>query len=342
MAGCRDDAAPQVPLTRVKATTAEIVDFTPMITLTGSIMARTTTDLSFRVSGKISERLGNVGDHVTTGQLLARLDPEEQEQEAISATAAVASARALVRQTAAALERQKELIARGNTTRRDYDQAEASARSAQAQLEQAQSDLKLAEDQLSYTELRADADGIITARQAELGQVVTQAQPVFTLARDGARDAVFNVHEWALANVALDKGLTIAMVNDPAVTAVGDVREMSPAVNPLTETIQVKVALRETPQPMALGTLVNGSAPMKGQQVVLLPWAALFEIRGKPAVWVIDQRNTTVSLKPIELSRYTKDAIAVSSGLQSGEVVVSAGAQLLYPGQKVEIAGAAR
>ena len=115
--------------------------FRPPITLTGVIAAQIRTDLSFRLSGKISERLANVGDHVVAEPVLARLDPDEQQAELVSAKAGVASAEAMVRQTAAAFERQKDLLGRGNTTRRDYDQAEAVLRSAQAQLDQAQSDL---------------------------------------------------------------------------------------------------------------------------------------------------------------------------------------------------------
>lgn len=338
LAGCRNDPAPQAPLTRVKAVTAEIVDYTPSITLTGVVAARVQTDLSFRISGKITERLVNVGDHVAAGQLLARLDPDEQNAELASAKAGLASGEALLRQLTAAFERQKELLTRGNTTRRDHDQAEAALRSAQAQLDQARADLQQAQDQLSYTELRADAPGIITARNAEAGQVVAQAQPVYTLAHDGPRDATVNVHEWALNNVTTDTGLAISLLSDPSVTTLGDVRSISPAVNPSTETVTVKVALRETPHAMALGALVNGSAPMKTQKVVLLPWGALFEIDGKPAVWVIDPKSNSVSLKPIAISRYTKDRIAVSDGLQSGEIVVSAGVQMLRPRQTVEIA----
>lgn len=342
LAACRNEPTPQAPLTRVKAVTAEIVDFTPSMTLTGVIEARTRTDLSFRINGKISERIASVGDRVKQGQVLAKLDPDEQQEEVVSAKAGVASAEALVRQTTVAFDRQKELLTRGNTTRRDHDQAEADMRSAEAQLKQAQSDLKIADDRLSYTELRADADGIITAQSAEVGQVVAQAQPIFTLARDGPRDAVFNVHEWALNNATTDKDIAITLVSDPAVKTVGDVREIAPAFNPESETVRVKLGLRQTPEAMSLGALVNGTAPMKTQKVVLLPWGALFESAGKPAVWVIDARSTTVSLKPIALSRYTKDRIVVAGGLQAGEVVVSAGVQLLRPGQKVEIAGAAR
>ena len=336
LAGCKEDTATSPPLTRVRTVTAEVTDFAPAITVTGVIEARVRADLSFRVSGKIRERLANVGEPVTANQVLALLDPDEQQAELQSAQAGVMSAEALFHQTTATFERQKTLLATGNATRRDYDQAEATMRSAQAQLEQARGQLTSARDQLSYTELRAGADGIIVGRSAEAGQVVTAAQPVYTLARNGPRDAVFNVHEWALANVVMDKGLAISLVSDPAITAIGDVRQISPAVDPNNMTVTVKVALRETPPAMVLGTLVNGVGPMKQHKVFLLPWGAIFELDGKPAVWVVDLRSSTVSLKPVVIDRLNRDSIAVT-GLEPGQTVVSAGVQTLRPGQKVEI-----
>lgn len=337
LAGCKHDATAQRPLTRVKAVTAELVDFAPAITLTGIVAARVETELSFRVNGKISERLVNVGEPVVRDQVLARLDPVEQEAELEAAKAGMQSAQAQLHQATASFDRQKNLLATGNTTRRDHDQAEAALRSAQAQLDQAGAQLSAAEDQLSYTVLRADADGIVTARSAEAGQVVAQAQSVYAVARDGARDAVFNVHEWALANIAADKGLAISLVSNAAVATTGDVREISPAVNPSTMTITVKVGLRETPPAMVLGSIVNGVGPMKQRKIFLLPWGALFEIDGAPAVWLIDPGSNTVSLKPITVDRYNQGVIAVTDGLENGQLVVSAGGQLLRPGQKVEI-----
>ena len=338
LAGCREDAVVQRPLTRVKATTAALVEFAPTVTLTGVIAAQVETELSFRVGGKITERLVNVGDPVARNQLLARLDPVEQEAELESAKAGLQSAEAQLRQSTASFERQKNLLTTGNTTRREHDQAEAALRSAQSQVDQARAQLASAQDQLSYTELRADADGIVTARAVEAGQVVSQAQAVYTLARDGPRDAVFNVGEWALANVVMDRGLAISLVSDPAVATVGDVREISPAVNASTMTITVKVGLRQTPPAMTLGSVVNGKGPMKQRKVFLLPWGALFELAGGAAVWVVDPRSTTVSLTPVTIDRYNRDTIAVTGGLQAGQVVVTAGTQLLRPGQKVEIA----
>jgi multidrug efflux pump subunit AcrA (membrane-fusion protein) len=127
-------------------------------------------------------------------------------------------------------------------------------------------------------------------------------------------------------------------VSNPAVTALGDVREISPAVNATTMTIAVKVGLRQTPPAMILGSVVNGASPMRPRKLFLLPWGALFEVDGKPAVWVIDPRSSTVSLKPIDVDRYNHGVIAVTSGLENGQRIVTAGVQMLRPGQKVEIA----
>lgn len=148
---------------------------------------------------------------------------------------------------------------------------------------------------------------------------------------------MFNIYEWALTNVAFDKGLSISTVTDSSIKTEGDVREISAAVDPNTMTVTVRVGLRETPPAMSLGSVVNGRAPMKAQKVFLLPWGALFEIDGKPAVWVVDPKTSTVSLKPVTIDRYTRDKIAVTGDLAPGQPVVFAGGQMLRPGQKVEI-----
>ena len=166
---------------------------------------------------------------------------------------------------------------------------------------------------------------------------MAQAQPAFVLAQDGPRDAVFNIYEWALTNVACDKGLNISTVTDSSINTEGDVREISAAVDPNTMTVTVRVGLRETPLAMSLGSVVNGRAPMRAQKVFLLPWGALFEIDGKPAVWIVDPKTGTVSLKPVTIDRYTRDKIALTGDLEPGQSVVFAGGQMLRPGQKVEI-----
>src|SRR3954468_9976335 len=145
LAGCRQDA-PAPTVTRVNVVTAALGDFSPEIVLTGVIAAQVQSEASFRVGGKIKDRLANVGDHVTANQVLARLDADEQKVEVQAAQASVDSGEATLRQATLAFDRQKSLLATGNTTRREHDRAEASLKSAQAQLEQAHAQLAQATD----------------------------------------------------------------------------------------------------------------------------------------------------------------------------------------------------
>src|ERR1700682_2695376 len=165
------------------------------LTLTGEVQARFRADLSFRASGRVLARLVDVGAHVNSGDLLARLDPAEQEAELDAATAGVAAAESQLRVAQATFDRQTSLISSGFTTRVAYDQAQEQLRTAQSTLESAKAELGKAREGLDDTELHARAAGVITARSLEVGQVVQAAQSVFTLAQDGEGDAVFDVPE---------------------------------------------------------------------------------------------------------------------------------------------------
>ena len=280
----------------------------------------------------------DIGDHVTADQVLARLDPRPQEADVEAAKAGVQSAEAQLKQATATFQRQKALIDSGFTTRTTFDQAEQSLRTAQASLDSANNQLTSAQNQLSYTILKAGESGVITARFAETGQVVEQARAVFTIAKDGPRDAVFDVYEAIFAQVPDDAKAEITLVSNPKVTAEGTVREVAPAVDTNTGTVRVKVGIPQTPPAMTLGAVVTGSGNLKSSKAVILPWGALFEIDGKPAVWIVDPRTNTVSLRPIVVDAYLKDRIIVASGLNSGDVVVTAGVQYLRPQQKVALA----
>jgi RND family efflux transporter MFP subunit len=334
LGGCSDAAAPAPALVRVAVTEAHTTEFAPTVTLAGAIKARIETDLSFRVGGKIIERRVDVGDHVTPDEVLARLDPRQEQADLASAKAGVQSAEAQLTEARSDFARQKDS---GFTTRPVYDRAEQTLRSAQALLDSANAQLASAQDQLGYTVLKADVPGVITARYVETGQVVAQANAVLTLARDAARDAVFDVHETIFAQVGRGP-VQVALVSDPGVTAAGEVREVSPGVDAATGTVRVKVALNHLPPQMTLGASVTGSGHLKSRRAILLPSGALFELGGKPAVWVVDPVRSTVSLKPIVVDRYAGRGAAVTGGLNEGELVVTAGLQFLRPGQKVAIA----
>ena len=339
LSGCGDqhEASPKVaPLVRTQV--VAFTDYAPTAALTGEIKARVQTSLSFRVSGRISERLVDVGARVTSDQVLARIDPKEQSADVESAEATVQSAEARVRQTATAFERQQALIKNGFTTQRDYDQAQEALRVAEGSLDSAKAQLGTARDASSYTELRAGAAGLITARNAEAGQVAQAGQTMFTLAQDGPRDAVFYVYEAVFLQYPATPTVHLALVSDPTVTATGTVREVSPSTDTKSGTVRVKVSIQDAPPGFMLGALVSGSATTKARQIVVLPWTALSTLAGKPAVWVVDPKSLAVSPKTVVVAAYATGNVAIESGLEPGERVVTAGAKILRLNQIVALA----
>ena len=250
LSGCGQDKAEPKQHSRVFVQTVQSADFAAAVTLTGDIQARVQTDLSFRVGGKIIQRMVDVGDRVTARQVLAKLDPKDLQTNVDSAQAQVVAEQARVKQTAAAFVRQEKLLPKGYTSRSEYDAAQAALRSSQSALAAAQAQLANAREQLGYTALIADAPGIITARQAEVGQVVQATVPIFSLARDGERDAVFNVYESLLVEPPPDAPITVSLLDNPSIKAVGKVREVTPAVAANTGTVQVKIALQSLPKGM--------------------------------------------------------------------------------------------
>lgn len=334
LTGCDKQAAePQHP--RVGVMQAESGNFAAAATLTGDIQARVQTDLSFRVGGKIISREVDVGDHVKARQVLARLDPKDLRNNVASAKAEVFAAQARVTQSSAAFVRQQKLLPKGYTSKSEYDSAEAALRSSQSALKAAQAQLANAQEQLGYTALVSEADGVITARQAEVGQVVQATVPIFSLARDGERDAVFNVYESLLLSQPSDKTVVVSLLDDPSVRAEGRVREITPTVSAQSGTVQVKVALRDVPERMHLGSPVIATTNGQGRPSIELPWSALSKTVHKPAVWVVGDGNK-VELREVRVARYLTGSIVIDDGLRGGEEVVVTGGQLLHPGMQVE------
>ena len=287
------------------------------------------------------ERPVNVGDVVKAGQVVARLDPQNQQNALRSAQANLASAEAVLTQARLTFGRQQELLKDGWTPRAKFDEAQQALVTAQAQVDSAQAQLRIAQDQLSYTVLVADAPGAVTAVGAEPGEVVRAGQMIVQLARQGGRDAVFDVPEQLIRTGPRDPLVEIALTNDPQVRATGRVREVAPQADPATRTFQVKVGIIDPPEAMRLGSTVTGRIKLSPPPGVEVPASALTEANGRPAVWVVDPQSQTVSLRNVDVLRYDPAAVVISQGLETGEIVVTAGVQTLRPGQKVRLLGAA-
>lgn len=329
---------PDSSLARVRIVEARRTSVASEVVLTGDIQAQAQVNVSFRTNGKVAERRVEVGDHVEADQVLAVLEPLTQRANLDNAKAALVSAEALLTQAKMAYERQKQLLAGGYTTRPSYDNAEQEVRTTQAAVDSAKAALGTAQEQFSYTELRAGVAGIVTSRSFEVGQVVQSGQTVLVIAQDGPRDAVFNVYESLTARPPGDKTITVSLQANPAITVRGTVREISPTVDASSGTVRVKIGLENTPPAMGLGAVVIGHGRFAPHDAVILPWSALYRYDGHPAVWIYDTGRRTVAVRPVDIDRYGPDVIALKGGVEPGERVVIAGIQFLRPGQEVAAA----
>jgi RND family efflux transporter MFP subunit len=286
------------------------------------------------------ERRVNIGDRVKAGQLVARLDPLIQQNAFRSAQANLSAAQGQLTEARNTFERQQALVNQGFTTRARFDQAQQALQTAQANVDSTQAQLRNAQEQLGYTDLYVDADGTVTDKGAEPGEVVRAGQMIVKVARQGGRDAVFDVPAQLIRTGPRDPVVQIALTEDPSVRTTGRVREVAPQADPTTRTFQVKVGLTKPPEAMRLGATVTGTIQLGSAPVIEVPASALTEASGRPAVWVVDPTSQTVALRNIDVARYEPSSVVVSQGLEAGEIVVTAGVHALRPGQKVRLLGA--
>ncbi|HEX4985109.1 MAG TPA: efflux RND transporter periplasmic adaptor subunit [Burkholderiales bacterium] len=302
----------------------------------GEVRARYESNLGFRVPGKIVARNVEVGSLVRQGDVLARLDPEDQELNTRGAQSQLAAAKSEYEQAKAELERQSDLFRKNFISRAEIDRWQNTYNVAKARYEQAQTQLAVTKNQAGYTELAADHAGVVTAILVEVGQVVAAGQTAMKLARTDDREVVIAIPENRLSELGNAREIDISLWADPSKSYKGKLREVSPAADPVTRTYAAKITVLNADAAMKLGMTAN--AYLRGVQrtaAVMLPATALFQDGGHAAVWVVDPASSKVKLVPVEVGEYVDDRVAVLSGLNAGDLVVRAGVHKLFAGEKV-------
>lgn len=335
-----EQPAPAAPQIRsVRAVTVERRVLAERVVLIGQIKPRDEISLAFRIDGKLIERPVIVGDRITAGRLVARLDSQTELNALQAAKADIAAAKAALAQAEKLEGRQSELLKRGISSRALYDQALQQLQTAEAQLDSAEARARTSQDRLKYTALQTEVSGVITAKGAEPGEFVRAGQMIVKVAREDRKDALFEVPgQLALTHqVPHDILINVAMVDNPNIKTTGHIREVAPQPDPLTRLFPVRIGLDNPPPEFFFGGMVSGAVAFDSPPVITLPLTAIIDSDGKPSVWVVDPTSNTVALRAVEILRYDASAVIVSSGLRDGEAVVTAGVNVLHPGQKVKL-----
>ena len=333
MLACSPAPNVQAPVRAVKVIEVGNASLSSTSEFTGEIRARVESKLGFRVAGKLIARHVELGQRVKAGQLLAEIDAQDYRLSLDSARAQLRAAQSSRDLAAADFKRYKELRDKEFISGAELEHKETALKTAQAQLEQAQAQLAAQGNQLSYSKLLADKAGVITSLDAEVGQVVSAGTPVMRLAQDGPRDVVFAVPEDKVNSLKLGQSVKIkAWGGEQLVLA--RLNEISASADPVTRTFAVKAALQDMKVPLgSTATVVlDGDSTATG---MLLPTSAIRQEAGKTSVWVLDPASMTVRSQAIEVGDVHDNSVTVSSGLQAGQQVVTAGVHVLSPGQKV-------
>ena len=346
LAACsKKEVAPE-PVRAVKLVTVGQGQIESAQEYTGDVRARVESRLGFRVGGKLTKREVELGQHVKAGQVLARLDARDYQLSAEAARAQVSSATTQRDLAEANAKRFRTLRAQNFISAAEMERHEANLKAAQATLDQARAQLSGQSNQENYTQLLADADGVVTSVDAEPGQVVAAGTPVVRIAQDGARDAVFSVPEDRRSAVKPGQSVQVRLWSDESKVLAARIREVAASADPVTRTFVVKAQLDATPLP-ALGSTVHVTLESMsvdggtvGAKVIKLPTTALRQEGGGgqgTAVWLYDKDSSTVKMQAVQIASADGNEAIIASGLQPGMQVVATGVHVLTDGQKVTV-----
>lgn len=335
--GCtRQEAAPEV-IPAVVLTQAVSAAGTQLAAFAGEVKPRQEADLGFRIGGKIVARLVDVGMRVKKGQPLARLDPTDVALQADAARSAVAAAETEASFAKAEYERYQDLHRQKFVSESALDQKRNAFNTNQAKYEQAKANLAVTQNQAGYATLVAPEDGVIIAVSAEAGQVVAAGAPVFKLAREAEREVAIAVPEHRLGQLKEARAIAVSLWANPQKVYAARVREIAPAVDPVTRTFAVRLAVIDADAALEWGMTANVLLQGDGRPgAVLVPLTAIYHTPdGKPAVWSYDSQARKVALRGVTLAGYREDGAIVMSGIAVGEWIVAAGVNKLHAGQTV-------
>ncbi|AWL03199.1 efflux RND transporter periplasmic adaptor subunit [Massilia oculi] len=336
LVACSKPAPPAEDVRPVRVTTLAADTAGERLEFSGDVRPRYESQLGFRVGGKIVERKVDVGATVRRGDVLMRLDPQDlrlAESQARATLRAAETERDLAR---ADYKRHVDLRAQNFVSQAVLDAKQSALKAAQANVDAARAGLRGQANQANYTNLAADADGVVTAIEAEVGQVVQPGSPVVRVARTVEKEVVIGIPEDKVGQLRAARDVTVRLWANEAVAIRGKIREVSPVADPATRTYTVKVAIPENAEvrlgmtaTVELATGGNGAAGLR------LPLTALVQHKGASSVWIVE--NGAVKLVPVQVVGQVRNDVLVTGQVAAGQNVVTAGVNLLRDGQKVRI-----
>jgi len=325
------------PVSIVRITSQETLNDRPF---SGEVRARFETSLSFRVSGKLINRLVDVGEQVHKGQLLARLDPGDFRLAAQSIKAELIAAKADRDYSKDDLSRYRELFDQNIISKPELDRRQTLYITAQQKVAALEAQLGQTGNQLAYADLQADRDGVVTALEIETGQVVAPGQPVVRLAQLDEKEIHIDIPEHRVAELKQRQEVIVTLWSDNDKPIKARIREIAAAADPVSRTYRVKATLPKGRDEARLGMTATVWIPSIEPSSLAVPLSAIFTPQNKPgqtSVWLVDEQTTTVKAAPVQIGAALPGERVTVTGLSSGQLIVKAGVNRLREAQAVRL-----
>jgi RND family efflux transporter MFP subunit len=335
LAACKEEAPAPPPVRPVLTMTVMPVTMEMFGPFASVVEARYQTQLGFQLSGRMVARDVYVGDVVRKGRRLAALDPTVTQFALNRAKADVADAKAQLVNAKGIEQRQRALAAGGNASQATLDNAVAGLATANARVDQTQAALRMAEDQMGYTELRANFDGVITAWTAEVGQYVTNGQAVVTVARPDVREAVVDIADDMMINVRPGMVFTVRLLVAPNITTKAVVREIGPLADAATRSHRVRLTLQDAMDAFRIGTTITVAVERPVAPRLFVPSTAVVTKGDARFVWCLTTDGRRVTRRQVTVTAMAGDKLLIGTGLAPGDRVVTVGVNSLEEGQQV-------
>lgn len=351
LSSCEKTTAPQESIRPVKV--AEVRLYTESenhLVFPGTLRAYDRADLSFRVDGTVMTRDIYVGQTVKVDDILIQLDPRDYEVALQKAKGKLESFQAQLDFAARDFIRMKNIYDRdpGAISLSYLDRKKESENQLRADLSVARSDVDKAEDDLSYTTLKAPFDGIISAIYVERHEQVHMKQPVVRIIDTTEREMEISVPERHITTfLEGGRNLNVSVYLDAIPNGVipAKVKEVGTEASRTTQTYPVTLILQNIPPDLVLLSGMSGTATVENPKMplsktsLIVPKAALSSVDSTHHfVWVVDPALQTVHKKEVILEKnsLSNDFVIVESGLNVNDLVVIAGTSFLSEGQKVK------
>ncbi len=340
LSGCEQKVSAPEAVRPVQTVVADSTHTAVGATYSGAVTARNQSNQGFRVTGSVVKRLVEVGQRVAVNQALLQLDPTSLDLNRQAAKAQLDAARSKAAQSKVNLDRDAQLLQQQFISQAEYDRDKVDLDTATSQTQMAQAQYDEATNQAGYGTLRAAVSGIITAIDVDVGQVVTAGKTAVTIAKDGDREVVIGVPESRVDQLREAKGLYVTLWANPEKKYEARLREIDPNADPTTRTYAGHVTVLDPDAAMLLGMTAYVHLPNVSQAAaIMLPLTAVIEKADGTYVWLVDPGTSTVSMHPVKVLTVQGNDALIGEGLNTGAVVVTAGANLLHPGQKVRAVG---